>query len=127
MLLLFVMLGAALGGVFRYLVAGLVTRVCGEQFPWGTLGVNVLGSFLLGLLLGAGSLAQAGGPTGEAGFAFFGIGFCGGLTTFSTFSLQSFALVSGQAWGRSLANIVGGVLLCCLCVVGGYLIGEGWV
>lgn len=120
------MLGSALGGVVRYLGSGLITRICGERFPWGTLGVNLLGSFLLGLILGAGAGGNVGGLTGNATFAFLGIGFCGGLTTFSTFSLQSFALVSEQAWGRILGNVLGSVLLCLLCVVSGYAVGEGW-
>ncbi|NBB79132.1 MAG: hypothetical protein GVY36_06745 [Verrucomicrobia bacterium] len=125
MLFLFVMLGCALGGVVRSIGAGLITRFCGERLPWGTLGVNLLGSFLLGLLLGWGSLASAGWLAGDGGFAFAGIGFCGGLTTFSTLSLQSFALVSERAWGRALANLLGSVILCLLCVVSGYAIGEG--
>lgn len=126
MLFVFVMLGCALGGVVRHLGSGLISRFCGERFPWGTLGVNALGSFLLGALLGAGSVAGADGLTADGTSAFLGIGFCGGLTTFSTLSLQSFALVSEQAWGRALANVLGNVLLCLLCVVSGYAIGEGW-
>lgn len=53
------------------------------------------------------------------------LGFCGGLTTFSTFSLQTFSLVSEQAWSRALANVLGSVALCLLCVLSGYAIGEG--
>lgn len=127
MSLIFIVLGCALGGVVRHVVTGLITRRCGERFPWGTLGVNLLGSFLLGLWLGLASLASTSWLAGDAGAAFAGVGFCGGLTTFSTFSLQSFALVSERAWGRVLANLLGSVLLCILCVAGGYAISEGLV
>lgn len=120
------MLGCALGGVVRHLGGGLISRCCGERFPWGTLAVNALGSLLLGLMMGAVGSPQGDGLGGDATFAFLGIGFCGGLTTFSTLSLQSFALVSEQAWGRALASVLGNVLLCLLCVVSGYAIGEGW-
>lgn len=125
MSLLLVVLGCALGGLTRYLSAGLITRVWGERFPWGTLFVNALGSFLLGLVLGAGGVSNASELAGNAQFAFLGMGFCGGLTTFSTLSLQSFALLSERAWGRLLGNIVGSVIVCLLCVVSGYALGEG--
>jgi CrcB protein len=126
MLFVFVVLGSALGGVLRYLGVGLITRLCGERFPWGTLVVNALGSYLLGCLLGAGSLVGEDGLGSDAAVAFLGVGFCGGLTTFSAFSLQSFALVSEQAWGRVLGNVLGTVLLCLFCGVSGYAMGEGW-
>lgn len=126
MLWLLVLLGCALGGVARHLLAEAINRIFGTRFPWGTLAVNALGSLLLGLMMGAVGSPQGDGLGGDATFAFLGIGFCGGLTTFSTLSLQSFALVSEQAWGRALANVLGNVLLCLLCVVSGYAIGEGW-
>jgi CrcB protein len=99
----------------------MISRLVGERFPWGTLFVNALGSFFLGLALGGGSAMD------ESGHAFIAIGFCGGLTTFSTFSLQSFSLVTERAWGRVLANILGSVLICVLCVVSGFAIGEGLI
>ena len=124
-LILLTAFGSALGGVCRYLGMTLVTRLLGERFPWGTLIVNGLGSFLLGLILGGGIVAGKGWLSFEGAHAFAAIGFCGGLTTFSTFSLQTFSLFTEQSWGRMLANILGSVLLCVLCVVSGYAIGEG--
>ncbi len=119
MLLLLVAIGCALGGICRYLGMTMISRLLGERFPWGTFFVNALGSFLLGLVLGSGI------ATDEGGRAFVAIGFCGGLTTFSTFSLQTFSLVTERAWERALANVVGSVLICVLCVVSGFAIGEG--
>lgn len=125
MLLLLTALGCALGGIFRFLGMTLVTRILGERFPWGTLVINGLGSFLLGLILGSGIVVGESWLSFDGAHAFAAIGFCGGLTTFSTFSLQTFSLFTEQAWGRMLGNILGSVLLCVLCVVSGYAIGEG--
>jgi len=111
--------------VFRYLGTLLITRFFGEGFPWGTLVVNAVGSFLLGLVLGNGFVAKDIWLSSDGAYVFAALGFCGGLTTFSTFSLQTFSLVSDQAWGKALANIVGSVALCVFCVLSGYAMGEG--
>ena len=118
-------IGCALGGVFRYLGTLLIARFFGEGFPWGTLLVNAIGSFLLGLVLGNGFVAKDIWLFSGGAYAFVALGFCGGLTTFSTFSLQTFSLVSDQAWGKALANILGSVALCVFCVLSGYAMGEG--
>ena len=123
--ILLTFIGCALGGVFRYLGTLLIARFFGEGFPWGTLLVNAVGSFLLGLILGSGFEAKDVWLSSEATYAFAALGFCGGLTTFSTFSLEAFSLVSDQAWAKALANILGSVLLCVLCVLSGYAIVEG--
>lgn len=125
MLIFIIALGGTLGGIVRYLGMTLVTRWLGDRFPWGTLVVNTLGSFLLGLCLGAG-LDAGGFFSMEGAQGFLAIGFCGGLTTFSTFSLQTFSLVAEKAWGKALGNILGSVLLCVCCVISGYALGEGW-
>ena len=109
----------------RYLGTLLIARFFGEGFPWGTLLVNAIGSFLLGLVLGNGFVAKDIWLSSGGAYAFTALGFCGGLTTFSTFSLQTFSLVSDQAWGKALANILGSVLLCVFCVLSGYAMGEG--
>lgn len=114
-----------MGGAVRYLGMTLVARLLGEGFPWGTLAVNALGSFLLGLSLGAG-LAEDSFFSMAGAHAFLALGFCGGLTTFSTFSLQTFGLVAEQARGKALGNMLGSVLLCVCCVLSGYALGEGW-
>lgn len=103
----------------------LITRLVGERFPWGTLVVNAVGSFLLGWLLAVASQVESGWLASEGAQVLALVGFCGGLTTFSTFSLQTFSIVSEQAWGKALANVLGSVLLCVFCVVSGYALGEG--
>lgn len=98
----------------------------GEDFPWGTLFVNVLGSFLLGAALGAGIVPSDGPPTFERLHAFATTGFCGGLTTFSTFSLQNLSLLSAKGKGALAANVLASVGLCLLVAVAGYLLAERW-
>jgi CrcB protein len=124
-LILLTFIGCALGGVFRYLGTLLITRFFGEGFPWGTLVVNAVGSFLLGLVLGSGLVAKDIWLSSDSTYVIAALGFCGGLTTFSTFSLQTFSLASDQAGGKALANIVGSVALCVFCVLSGYAMGEG--
>ena len=111
--------------MFRYLGTLLIARFFGEGFPWGTLVVNAVGSFLLGLFIGSGFGAKELWLYSNGAYAFAALGFCGGLTTFSTFSLQTFSLISKQAWGKAFANILGSVLLCVFCVLSGYVMGEG--
>ena len=95
-------IGSALGGMSRYACSGLVARTIGETFPWGTLIVNIAGSFIIGLF------ATLTGPEGRIfvgsltrGFVM--IGFCGGFTTFSLFSLETVQLVRAGSFG--LASI----------------------
>ena len=125
MLILLTFIGCALGGVLRYLGTLMIARFFGEVFPWGTLVINAVGSFLMGLFLGSGFVAKELWLSSNGVYTFAALGFCGGLTTFSTFSLQTFSLISEQAWGKALANILGSVLLCVFCVFSGYAMGEG--
>ena len=81
--------------------------------------------FFIGLVLGSGFVAKELWLSSNGAYAFTALGFCGGLTTFSTFSLQTFSLITKQDWGKALANILGSVLLCVFCVLSGYAIGEG--
>ena len=116
---LLVALGGAAGSVARYWVSVLSVWVVGnETFPWGTLVINVLGSFVIGLF------AARTGPEGRlAGDAstrlLIMVGVCGGFTTFSSFSLQTLTLLRGGAVLPGLANIAGSVLLCLLATAAG--------
>lgn len=91
-----VFVGGALGAPGRYLLDGWVRRLVGERLPWGTLSVNVLGSFILGM--------ASAGLEGTA-LALVGTGFCGALTTFSTFSFESWRLGEGGRGQAALANV----------------------
>lgn len=100
-----VLLGSALGGAGRYFCSGLVARRFGETFPWGTFFVNVVGSFVIGLIY---ELTAA----GTSARAFIMVGICGGYTTFSSFSLQTLTLIREGELPRAIANVVGSVIAC---------------
>ena len=108
--LLLVMLGGALGAGARHLVGRATLDLWGPAFPWGTLAVNLLGGFLMGLL--AGSLARI-GQGGEQWRLLLGVGVLGGFTTFSAFSLETVTLLErgqfGLAIGYILASVAGAV------------------
>ncbi|MGP0061938.1 MAG: fluoride efflux transporter CrcB [Beijerinckiaceae bacterium] len=120
---IWVALGGALGTTGRYWLSGLVARLIGETFPWGTLVINVTGSLLIGFI------AALTGPDGRffAGSTarqFMMIGICGGYTTFSSFSLQTLNLANDGEWLYAGANIVFSVLLCLVAVWGGSMLAS---
>jgi CrcB protein len=116
-------IGSALGGMARYWCSGVAARLIGETFPWGTIIVNIVGSFIIGFF------ATLTGPDGRI-FAdtltrqFVMIGFCGGYTTFSSFSLQTLALVQDGEWLLASANIALSVIACLLAVWAGYALAA---
>jgi fluoride exporter len=105
MTLLLVTVGALLGAPTRWAVDQYVQRRWTPAFPWGTLTVNVAGSLLLGALVARWS-------DDGAAAALIGIGFCGSLTTFSSFAWESHRLAEDGAWLMSAANVLGSVALC---------------
>jgi CrcB protein len=117
---LWIALGSALGGVARYGCSSLIATWFGETFPWGTLAVNVVGSFVIGFF------ATLTGPDGRwlvppDARQFVMVGVCGGYTTFSSFSWQTLALIRqgdlvGAGW-----NTAGSLALCMAAVWLGYL------
>ena len=107
-MLWYIAVGSALGGMGRYLLGGLVQRLLGAGFPSGTLVVNVTGSFLLGLFLRFGLETTTLTPELRA---FLTIGFCGGYTTFSTFSYETVALLEDGEWARAGLYLVASVFL----------------
>ena len=102
MTLLLVALGAAVGAPLRYLADRAVQARHDSVFPWGTLAVNVSGSLVLGFLVGL----PASGPVATL----VGTGFCGALTTYSTFSYETMRLTQEGAWFYALANVVASVV-----------------
>ncbi len=106
----------ALGAVARYGLAGLVHRWSGLRFPVGTLAVNVLGCFLLGLLASLTLVRWPVGPTLRAALL---VGLLGAFTTFSAFSFETLTLLrEGPLW-RAALNVGLSVLLCLLAAWGG--------
>jgi CrcB protein len=104
-----VMVGGGLGAGARYLLSAQVTRWLGSGFPWGTLAVNVLGSFLLGLLLPVGLRGTALSPTAVIALS---VGVLGGFTTYSSFSVETLTLLQQGSHASALANVAGTLVLC---------------
>lgn len=116
-------LGGALGSVARYGSGLAVARWAGPDFPWGTLAVNVLGSFLIGIFATA-TAADGRVPLSSDMRNFLIVGICGGFTTFSSFSLQTLELLRSGKPGWALANIGLSVAICLAAVAAGYWTGE---
>jgi CrcB protein len=123
--ILLVLLGGAIGSLCRYWWSGLIVQRLGETFPYGTLFVNLVGCFIIGLAGGFLNKA-ADAPWEQPSRIFLAIGFCGGLTTFSSFSLQTLNLILSKRWGAALANILVSTTICLLLVATGWLIGEAF-
>ena len=122
---LWVALGSALGGLARYWVGAWVQAVAGAAFPWGTLLINVVGSFVIGLV--AAGIAERGWAVPAVDLrAFVMVGVCGGFTTFSSFSLQTLELLNAGRVAAALAYIGGSVVLCLVATGGGIVLGRGW-
>ena len=106
-------LGGLLGSVARYWLSGAVQRLDGTEFPIGTLAVNVVGSFVVGLVM---ALSVERGALGANARIFLTIGLCGGFTTMSTFSYETMALLRDGEMVLGLGNI-GATLASCLTAV----------
>jgi CrcB protein len=117
--------GSALGGMARYWCSGIAARLFGETFPWGTIIINILGSFIIGFF------ATLTGPDGRI-FAstvvrqFVMVGLCGGYTTFSAFSLQTLTLMNDGEWFRAGGNVVLSVVCCMLAVWAGQVLAVSF-
>lgn len=119
---LWIALGGAIGSVLRYWIAVWAVPIS-RLLPMGTILINIAGSFAIGLF-GALTLAHGRYPVPEPARLFFMVGVCGGFTTFSSFSLQTFDLLRVGAPGRALANIAISVVLCLAAVAVGYSAGA---
>lgn len=122
---LWVAIGGALGSVARFWINGLVIEQTSATFPWGTLVINVTGSFIIGII---GALAIPEGrmdsPSRQFATQFLMIGVCGGYTTFSSFSLQTLNLLRDREWLYAGGNVLLSVVLCMIAVWLGWLLGS---
>jgi CrcB protein len=123
---LIVAIGGAIGSVARFWVGGFIAeRAMDRVFPWNTLVVNISGSFIIGIL-GALTLAEGKVSSTWRPFIvnFLMVGFCGGYTTFSSFSLQTLNLLRDGEWLFATMNILSSVVACMLGVWLGYIVGQ---
>ena len=114
-------IGGFLGVNARYLVANWIGMRYGTSFPYGTLVINVSGSFVIGLFLVVITERFIVHPNWRL---FFVVGFLGAYTTFSTFSFESLALIKDGFWLLSLLNIVGSVVLSLMATLSGVMIAR---
>src|ERR1700733_4764211 len=111
MLYLWVAIGGAIGSVARFWFGNAVAATLGTAFPWGTLMINVLGSFVISFFSGLTGMGQR-FPMSPDARIFVTVGLCGGFTTFSSFSLQTVELArQGQA-GRAALYVAASVIVC---------------
>lgn len=106
---LLICLGGAIGTGARYLIAVWMARMAGTAFPYGTLLINIGGSFLLGLLM---QLSLSTQMVSAEMRLIIGTGILGGFTTYSTFNYETLALLRDDAWGMALANAAATILGC---------------
>ncbi len=116
-------LGGAIGTIARFWLNGVISRRLGETFPWGTLTINVTGSFIIGLFFAL-TVTEGRWFVGPTFRTFFMVGICGGYTTFSSFSLQTLNLARDGEWLYAGGNVVLSVILCLVAVWLGHLLGT---
>lgn len=114
----YIALGSALGGMARYLVGSWLQR--SSSFPWGTLAVNITGSFLIGWFM----RYTMGTSIRPETRAFVAVGLCGGYTTFSAFSFESMTMLREGQWTRAAAYVAGSIVLSLVAVFAGFALGR---
>jgi CrcB protein len=118
-----VAIGGAMGSVARFWLAGAMTALTGPRFPWGTLLINVLGSFAIGLVAGITLTPERVGMHPDIRI-FLMTGVCGGFTTFSAFSLQTLELMQAGDLGPAFGYAIGSVVVCVAATYCGWLLGR---
>jgi CrcB protein len=118
---LWICLGGAAGTGARYLLSGWALAAFGVSFPWGTLSVNVIGSFLLGLLMQVGVATPVLSPTLRLALTTGGMG---GFTTYSTFNWETMRYIQDGAWRLALGNVVLTLALCLAAGFAGVALGR---
>ena len=118
---LWICLGGAAGTGARYLLSGWALAALGPSFPWGTLAVNVIGSFLLGLLMQVGVTTSLLSPTLRLALT---TGVMGGFTTYSTFNYETMRYIQDSAWRLAVGNVLATLVLCLVAGFAGVVLGR---
>ncbi len=114
-------LGGAFGAMARFLLGEWVASIAGEHFPWGIFLINILGSFLIGVLF---VLLVEQTTSASLWRPFLMVGFLGAFTTFSTFSLQTLALFEVGRWLAAAGYAIGTLILCLIGVAAGVFLSR---
>jgi len=122
---LWIAIGGALGSVARFWLSNVVANRFGDALPWGTIFVNVTGSFLIGIFA---SMSGAGGKLSTHADLrqFLVVGICGGYTTFSAFSMQTFDLARTGHWLSAGGNVLLSVVLCLVATWAGFALASAF-
>lgn len=120
MLIVLIFVGGGLGSVCRFLLGGLVQRGAHLAFPTGTLAVNVLGCIAIGVF----AKIFLHNQTDLLARTTLIVGFCGGFTTFSTFSYETVGLINGGEWGRAVSYVVASVAACLIGTAVGFAVAP---
>ncbi|HIO91223.1 MAG TPA: fluoride efflux transporter CrcB [Leucothrix mucor] len=116
-----IMIGGAIGAAMRFIVSNGIYKLLGREFPYGTLAVNVIGSFLMGLLTVV--LLERGDFDPLIKLAIL-VGFLGSFTTFSTFSMDTLTLINEGALSRAFLNMISSVIVCVTAVWLGMILAK---
>ena len=108
-------LGSFVGGALRYLISTWMKNACSQGFPWGTLMVNLVGCFLIGMIY---ALFSRYSSTSHPWYLLLTTGLCGGFTTFSTFANESLQMLQNSQWGGFITyvsiSVIAGICLTAL-------------
>ena len=118
--IVWISLGAIAGANLRYYLSQVIAKWTASTFPWGTLAINVTGSFLLGFYL----FWSAGRATDARWRLLVAVGFCGGYTTFSSFAYETVALFEHGEWLQAVANVAASNTLSLIAVGLGALVAR---
>lgn len=119
--LLIIFLGGGFGSVLRFSLSKWISSLHSHHFPWGTLVVNVVACLALGWIIGLADHKHIISPSARL---FWTVGFCGGFSTFSTFSNETLNLIQGGFTSSIVFYIAGSVLLCVAATYAGLYVGE---
>jgi len=119
--LILIFIGGGLGSLVRFSIGKFIEQKINQPFPFGTLGVNILASIILGIFVGMSEVKSLNNPNYKALIA---IGFCGGFSTFSTFSNDTLQLIQNNRVVEALTNILLNVILCIFAIFGGITMAK---
>ncbi|HPI79292.1 MAG: fluoride efflux transporter CrcB [Cyclobacteriaceae bacterium] len=117
-----VFLGGGIGSLARYSLGKWIGTLHTHYFPFGTLVANILACFALGVVLGLADTRQLLSPSAKI---FWAVGFCGGFSTFSTFSGEALSLAQSGFTGSSMAYVLASLLACIAAILLGLYLGQG--
>lgn len=119
--IIYIAIAGSFGALGRYYMTDLAHRLLGGGYPYGTLAVNIVGSFLIGLIIQTGISTDLISPAWRLALT---VGFLGAFTTFSTFSYETLSYLEDGTWSMAGVNIVANVLLAMIAVFFGVLLGR---